>query len=375
MKISVDNNNIIIRREGILWCLDPLISDFQKGLYGFLKTQTSNFDISLKICLLGWQQELDEFPTKKFITSNNIQNRGRFITPVVECVFSNLNEKDYDLLIIYNDLPLDFDDWQDELNFKFNKIYLLNFKELKTKTQEQWENELRDLIFDFKIGEINLSFENCIPYEFPKEFKLNINQKSLLLTNKLDICKSNIELKICSGNRNIEIFMNHDDGKNTKLNFRNSKPEPILFENEFGKDQAKLFVESVCDYKNENYVHECPLCQTKHEFTNAFICNKIKDSKRLFANESIIFKEINDLMDSDSKNVLFKYMDGRIYWSIINKSVIPITNKNFIIIPENDKIYYIQDINFLEFSEFEKIHKGLYYYKMDKNLYIFILKR
>lgn len=372
MRVCIENNIIRIRRNGLFLCIDGNSwGNYWIWLYEFIKFQCEDFDIPFKIGLLSWDKEVEGFPNEVFLSLNNIQKKGRFITPLVEGIFSKLREKDYDIIILSSDKIYDLNDWHDEISSKFNKEYRYNLRDFEQKTREQIEETLLSELFNFEINDVTLYFEDGLCYEFPDGFLLKIEKGKFVLTKNFKKRHVEINLKTCGLKKDTKFVL---EACNLKIESRigNSLVEPVYIDKEFDQNKRKIFLNSIEEYMKKKFEHDCPLCKTKHMFSKAFMCDQ-QSSTRLFSTECIIFNEIEAERRMDSKFVAFYHKNNRVYWGLLNQPVVYINNNEFIVGPENGKIFYVRISDKFDIFEFKEIHRGLYYYP-DGVIYILNLR-
>lgn len=365
LRIFTENNTIKIRREGIFLCLDgskadsPSTANVLKTLSNFIKIQCRNFDIPFKMGLLSWDKELEAPPSADFLSSNTISKRGRFITPLAEDMFSLLEEKAYDLIIVASDTIYDLEDWRNEISSRFNMIYERNLKDLEQKTQLQWEEEFLNTVFNFQIDKVALSFDDSLPYSFPNDFRIKIIGGKTILEKE---CKSrlvDIELKTC-GTRKEARFILDTCNSSVERHIENTLPEVCLIDNEFDDNQKGIFLSALEDYKRREPAHQCPLCQCKHKFSRAFICSQQKSSTQIFATESVIFREIESKRREDARYVVFHSVNGKVCWRVAEKPVICVNSNNLVVMPDEGSVSCVKISDRVEVIPCGELHRGLF---------------
>jgi hypothetical protein len=370
MRIFVEDNRVLkIRREGIFLCLDASAQDnLWEGLYDFIKTKCRSLDIPFKIGFFSCDREFEKLPSEDSLLSNNFAKKGRFITPLMEDLFSGLKDKNYDLLVLAAGKIYDWDDWRDEINSKFNSIYSYSLKSLSQMNQSQLEEMLIADIFGFKIGDIKISFEDGIVYEFPDEFKISFLKNRCVLTGKFENHSTDVPLKTYGPSGKTNFLINIGDTV-VKLSIKDTLSERDTIDKKLGENDAASFLSIVEGYKEKEFEHLCPLCQNKHKFSKAFICNQQQSQSQLFAAESVVFSAIETERLADSKYAVFWPKGNKVYYRLFSRSVICPVPGEFIIIADSSSVATLRITQKCEFRELEAIHKGLFYYP-DKGVYI-----
>jgi hypothetical protein len=374
LRTFLEEGGIKLRREGLFLCLDGSArSSLWEGLYSFIKAQCRSFDVPLKIGILSWDKELNAPPEEDFLLSNTISKRGKFITPLMEEIFSKLEQKDYDLLIISAGRIYDWEDWQDDINVTFNRVYTYDLNRLEQMPQMELEEILLKEIFNFKISSISLYLESGVSYGFSSDFKLDIGKDKFILSKEFNSTFADIDLKTCGSTKETKCRLKAG-GYEMELQLKNIAPEKIFIDSQLEDTDAKIFLNAVKSYKKKVFEHFCPLCQNVHRFSGPFLCDYQRIPSRLFAEEALIFNQIEAARRTESKYVVFQCKKDKVYYHLSDNAVICIDENKFIALSENKKINFIKISEKIEINEIEEIYKGLFYYP-DEDIFVFIFLR
>ncbi len=373
MKIYVEDNIIKIRKEGLFLCLDSRsYSKLWEDLYDVIKTQCGKFDIPFKIGLLNWDEELQRIPDELFILSNYISERGRFITPLVERVFPELDNKDYDLLLLSSEKIYDIEDWQDEIQSKFNKLFLMNPEDLDKKTRVQLEEQLFKTVFDFRIDKVALSMEDSICYDFSDGFEIKLKEGKFIMTKDYDDQLVDIHLKTCGVTEDAVITVS-TASLTVHVNINHTKFSVNPNFSKFDDEQTILFHNTIDNYKKGEIKHYCHRCKQNHDFAKAFVCNKHNKLSPFTASEYIMFDNIETERKADSRYAIIYYKDNGIYYKVIKEPVCYLKDGEFIAVADQGNIYYIRIFDKIKMVEFQEIYDKLYY-SSDGDIYILVLR-
>lgn len=371
----VQGNKIKIRREGIFLCLDGSAENIQdienswKRVYEFIRKKCSVFDIPLKLGMLGWENELSGLPDNQFHAKHFLQHRGRFITPVLEKQWTALQKTKFDLLLLSSEKIYDWDDWQEEIEKRFNKVHILDPHELNQMTQLDIEEWMSKRFFNFKIHHVSITLNECFCSHLPEGFKIKIrNGKCELYNNDFNNQRIDIVLSVF-GVQNKGSFTLNACHFTVKGPIQYTPAEIVAIDKTLSDSDKILFKHAISQYQKEEHEHDCPLCSAAHRFKNALICSEKKSLTRLFSTESLIFDQIEKRRTERTKHVLFWERDDNLYWEIFEKPILCIAKNKFIIVPDDGVISYIKLSSGMEIFDLKKIHNKLYNYS-DNNMYI-----
>ena len=370
MKFIFDDNRRRIRKyEGVVLVLDKG-DGISFELYEIVKNQAKELDIPFKLGALSYKEEL----TNKGIEglTQRIQNRGRFIAPLMEGFFQQLPAKEYDLIILHSGCIYDLDDFSRELTVRFSKVIIKNINEQASLTLEQWMEIFKNEVFNFSIDNIALYFLSpAVPYEWSGDFTLSLDvaQRRFVLTRIAKECVRSIDTKLKTrGNSdevNIEIEVN-----GSKFNGR-LKNDKIFIAPQWrvlSEEDTKIFKEHIEGYKSSNSVIpviDCPLCPQPHEFKMPFFCDKSKDKWRTKSKDMVI---LTSVAKHQSGLVLFQKEDNDIKFLSTEKEILEFEALRFVFVSKGSaQVYEVRcKDTLLEIKEAAKIYKNLYKLEKDK---------
>lgn len=368
MKVDFKDNRIKIRKsEGVVLVLDKG-DGISSELYEIVKNQAKELDIPFKLGALSCKKEL----TNEGIEDLNqrIQNRGRFIAPLMEDFFQQLPDKGYDLIILHSGCVYDLEDFSRDLTVRFSKVIIKDINEQTSLTLEQWREIFKNEVFNFSIKNVTLYFLSpVVPCEWSDDFTLSVDmaQRRFVLTRitKEGDRRIDTELKIRgkSDIANIEIEVN---GSRFKGRLKNDKtfiaPEWRLL----SEEDTKIFREHIEEYKKSNFVIQCLLCGQKHKFEKPFFCDKSKDEWKVSSEGKVIF---NSMAGHQSRLILFQREDNGIKFLLTEKEILEFKDLRFVFMSKGSmKIYDVRckDTS-LEIREAVKVYKNLYELEKDKS--------
>lgn len=369
MRIHLQDDTLKLRREGIFLCLDGVFwtetvakgerSDLLENLYEFFEMQCRNFDIPFRMGLLSYDQIIDDISEIEEI-SEHLTNRGKFITPLIESIFSQFNDQEYDLIIINSGEIYDYEDWDSHLNSKFNKIQILDADMLVEKIFEDIENQILN-IMDFEVGLVGIKtkIENGIIYDFPNEFKVKIEEPYYIICGNFKESQMDIKLKVY-GKEDYSLLEIDANGTYEPISIKNSLFETSILWRKLDENELGVF-KSFLDQDLDEY--NCPLCNEEHPFTKAFICERTQ-GHGVFTSGRIIFNSVDEKREYNSKYILFLDSDDVVYWKSFEKSVNPVNNDSCFTY-DGKNAFYIDDN--LNVSSMMKTHQNVYNYS---NLYL-----
>ncbi len=371
MKFIFDDNRRRIRKyEGVVLVLDKG-DGISFELYEIVKNQAKELDIPFKLGALSYKEEL----TNKGIEglTQKIQNRGRFIAPLMEGFFQQLPAQEYDLIILHSGCVYDLEDFSKEIDDRFHKVIIKDINKQTHLTLPQWMEIFKNNeVFNFSIDNIALYFLSpAVPYEWSDDFTLSLDvaQRRFVLTRIANegVRRIDTELKT-RGNSdivNIEIEVN---GSRFNGRLKNDKifiaPQWRLL----SEEDTKIFKEHIEGYKSSNSVIpviDCPLCPQQHEFKMPFFCDKSKDVWRTKSEGMVILKSV---AKHQSGLVLFQKEDNGIKFLSTEKEILEFEALRFVFVSKGSAQAYevrCKDTS-LEIKEAAKIYKNLYELEKDK---------
>lgn len=365
MKVVFDDNRIKIRKdEGVVLVLDRG-DGISPELYEIVRDQARELDIPFKLGALSCKKEL----TTEGINGLNqkIQNRGRFIAPLMEGFFQQLPDRGYDLIILHSGCVYDLEDFSKEITVRFSRVIVKDINEQNNRTLEQWREIFKNEVFNFSIDDISLYFSApAVPYEWSNDFtlSLDIKQRQFVLTRiiKEGVRKVDIELKMRGRGKsdiaNIEIEANSSRFKGSLKNDKTFiEPQWKLL----SKDDTEIFNRHIEKYKRSEFVIYCPLCNRQHKFERPFYCSEQTGDilAGAFSEGVVILKSVEE---HQSGLILFKENDNGIKFLSTDKEILEFEEMRFVFISKGSmQVYEVKcnDIS-LEIKEAVKIYRNLY---------------
>lgn len=378
MKVDFKDATIKIRRkEGVVLVID---SGVPFDLFEIVKNQAMDMDIPFRIGALSHDKEIDK--EIKEINEGDIQNlgqmlrnRGRFITPLIEGFFRQLADKEYDLILLHSGKVYDLDDYESELLSKFGRKVPVAVNE-KKRTDNEWITHFKSetKIFNFSIGDIEISINSAVPLEWD-DFNISIDtsKRQFILkksTNdkKMDICLET-RGRTKDADADVEVKVKVNDltypGKiKNGTNFIAPQWKPLVLNDEH------IFRVHMEEYLKSNFNLECPLCHRKHTFEKPFFCSKQSGDILLgqLTQGALILK---DLSSYQKGFVLFRADGNGVTYLTSEKEVLEFEDLRFIFVL-NGQVYEVtcRDRS-LEIKEGDKIHSNLYELGKGNIVYLF----
>ena len=354
MKVDFEGARIKIRRkEGVV-----LVIDIYLDLFKIVKNQARiMMDIPFRIGALSQDKEINENAIQNL--GQIIRNRGRFITPLIEGFFKQLADKECDLILLHSGRIYDLDDYEAELSSKFGRILPKDVIENQNLTDAEWGTLLESEMFNFSIGDIELSINSAVPLEWDSNFvvSLDTSKRQFILkkSTSTNDKKMDIYLGIRGMTKEADVEVKVKDliysGK-VKNNTNFIAPEW----KHLSSDDEQIFQIYLKEYKKKKFNMNCPECKTDHEFKKPFYCDK-KSSGRIFSRGTVILKGISSCQKGF---VLFRIDGNKIKYLTSEKEGLEFEDLRFIFVL-NKQVYGVtcRDKS-LEIKEGVEIHPNLY---------------
>lgn len=318
MRVSAEGTKIKLRREGLFLCLDgSQPSGIWENVCHFLDLQSRNYDVSLRYGLLSWGEVLEGAPSREFAKANELALRGRFITPLAESVFKELERDSLDLLIFAEERPFDFQDWVDYFSEIFHKIIQFNEWDLGN-TQHEMEEHLLHKVLDFSIDRVSLRFKGCVPHTFDTDFDIRVRDNEIELVKECGAPKVEFDLVAFSPSGNCSCLLND----RIELELPSIEPDTMAMDEMISDErECEAFQEAISGYREGQSEHQCPACGTKHKFIRAFKCGERLKAGVLSTRDSVMFSGVDDVAGS-ARYLVLRPEESCIRWQVLDKPVL-----------------------------------------------------
>ncbi len=363
---AVEDRTLKIRQKGFLLCLDTRPSYLYRHIANLFSVKCEQYDIPLKFSMLSRTEELHETPDDEFFHQNAMRHRGRFITPLAENIFPQIQDEALHLILISDEVPYDWKDQAEFISNKFVSSNVLIIQDMENRTLSDIENGLIDALFQPRAITVSMRFEEGLPHQLPDGFSVCLQDNQFVMEKNEKTFKIDIPLKTfgASGESRIHLLLNQTPAAEIKI--KNKDPESFRFERELSSNDAGIFFQAVESYCSGNRNHFCPLCGCEHEFVKALHCRNQSCGFRLFSDESLVFKEIEESTDENTKFILFKVGKKRVYWRRSNSGLI-FLNRKQALYAVNNSFFMLEIAKSLKMTEFDILHESLYCFR-PKNL-------
>lgn len=367
--LSTNNRIILKRNTGIVLILENF-TKFQKSIYQYLKSISFKYNIPFKVGILSYPYEINDETFESI--SEELQNKEKFIAPIIDGFFVSLENKKYDLVIFNSKKIYDLDDFSEEISSKFNRIFI---ETINNNCEEQGIPEMISRkIFDFSFKQISITpLLPAVPVEWDDELTLDIeNKKASLSLKKIGFDQtSKSEFLVVFRSHLKKIPVNVEiDSKITEIEVEcdTNFAQPLW--KELTDDECEVFKIHIDNYLLENLSELfCPLCNCRHKFDTAFLCKKQRGDilRGHLSTGRIIFKSIENNLE---KNLLFQMYQNKVRVLAINKSMFEVEELNFIFNSKQGIWYKIFcNDNSYQISSAKKIFSNLY--QIDSNNFVY----
>jgi hypothetical protein len=344
--INISGNQIVIsaRDRDLVLVIDASNKDLIKlgqAVIGKIKPLLLRDDLAFHLYILSHDIErLDTLEELSLCEPEILKRRGRFITPLVENCFMDIENKKTDLLVIHSGTIIDYPDWEPLIITKFSQIYkeeIIAESDINKAFKRIEENIIPEL-FEKSIEDIELNFEcGSIPLNYPDDLALRFNMGDGTFTLKWSGKKQNrinlpysIKLKARSVNNNVGVVVTAGnkikEGWLESVPFVKPKRKDI---DERSMEIIKAHLLSLTKGYDSTLSKArkawCPLCEKEEIFYRAFFCN---------TNDQFIVDSIDCLAKETNK---FLYVDSDFNLFPSDKDMLETTEGEFTFLSTADK--------------------------------------
>ena len=293
---------------------------------------------------------------------------------LIEGFFQQLPDKKYALIVLHSGRIYDLDDFKIELSSKFERIIIKDINENQNLTTAEWRALFESEIFDFSIGDIELSLNFAVPLEWDDNFEVSLDtsKRQFILKKSVSTNDKKVDIHLATRgmtkDADVEVKVNgliYSGKVKNNTNFMAPQWKHL------SSNDKHLFVMHLKEYKKSNFNVECPSCHKKHTFEKPFFCSE-QSGDILLGQLTQGASILKDLSSCHKGFVLFRYDGKEIKYLTSEKEVLECEDLRFIFVSKNNNHPY--DVkcgkDSLEIVEARKIHANLYELGEDRIVYL-----
>jgi hypothetical protein len=339
MKISYDDDqNIRIRlAEGIILVLGGWDNSYSK-LCDAVEKRAKYASLTLRYAALGISGELGK--TEFSSIQERMQDRCRFIAPLVEGLFGTLKDKDYCLIVVHAASILDINDFKQELESKFTSILIIDHKDIN---KDDLRNARINNLLQIASRNLELRFAaDNVPIEWDDRLRLSLNSTNMQFSlkpraeQKQDMLDFHVIVRGLEAESKVDVILDGTIFSRVFTAERHFKNQGWTW---LEDDESGILHEHIEQVRGADKLPYCPLCKDKHPFSWPFFCEMAKNDQSLFGQGAMI---IDSLRVPNARYVLIKSYGTKLGLIASAQEVVEFDDMAFLYVDiEGDNIFKV----------------------------------